>query len=350
MATILEYLNMTVPDVVKKKSQAFFNEDQFFDKMRTSGKVKRMGGTEVRINRIKSGHSDHVEVNSLNIEVPLVKKPTISTMTGNWTRWIKPIIVPHIDINRMQSKDAKKTYIDDLTSAALTSFQNSAYRRLYAGTASGMLGLSTLNGGNTSGTSSGFANGALQFSVPASQTSTYLNETRTVDSTNFEDNWFNQYVAHNGIGTDFLQTAAEIKITADGYADTGGGILCGVCSITEHVSIDDEVRAYGGGTAIHYTPDDLTAGKAHRVIVKAGGIEYYSNRFMTASAVGKIEPVYLLNPDYCEWWVNADEDFRVSKFTDHMEHGNQDADVAFIYVEAQFAITNLLTQGCTDNP
>ena len=348
--SMLEYLNLTVPDVVKKKVVSFENNDPLFAKLRSSGKVKRQGGSQVRINRVKSGHSDHVEINAVNIEIPLVKKPTVNAMTGDWARYAKPIIIPHLDINRMQSKEQKKDYVDTMTSAALGSFENSAMRRIYTGALNGMPGLGTLNGGNTSGTSSGFANGALQFLVPGSQSGTYLNETRVVDTTNFEDNWFNQYVAHNGIGTDFLQTAAEIKITADGYSDkAGSGISMGVCSITEHVAIDDEVRAYGGGTAIHYTPADLDKGLAHRVLVKAGGIEYYSNRFITASAIGKTEPVYLLNPDFIAWWVNADADFMVTKFTDHLEHGNQDADVAFIITECQFAVENLLVQGCTDN-
>lgn len=349
MATVLEYLNLTVPDVMKKKANSFYNKDPFLAMLRSKGKVKRSGGTEVRINRIKSGHSDHVEINELNMEIPLNRKPTISSMTGNWARYAKPMIFPHLDLSRMQSKEQKKDYIDTITTATMQGFENAAMRRLYTGSLNGMPGLSTLNGGNSSGTSSGFVYGALQFAVPASQTNSYLNETRVVDTTNFENNWYNQYVAHNGIGTDFLQTVAEIKITADGFADEGGGIACGVCSITEHVAIDDEVRAYGGGTAIHYTPDDLEKGKAHRVIVKAGGVEYYSNRFITAAAIGKTEPVYLLNPDYCEWWVNEDLDFKTGKITDHTEHGNQDADVGFIFVEVQFAVNNLLVQGCTDN-
>lgn len=346
--SLLEYANLTVPDVMKKKAKAFFSKDRFLEKVRKSGGVKRQGGTRVNIHRVKSGHSDHVELSSANYEIPLVKRPTISLMYGDWARYGKPMILPHIDLNRMQSKEEKKEYIDTIVDAALTGFENAALRRLYTGAASGMLGLSTLNGStSTTGTSVGFENGALKFALPASQTGTYLSETRTVDSTDFEDNWYNQYKAHNGIGTDFLATAAEIKLTADSFADMGDGISVGMCSIADLVEIDDEVRAYGGGTAIHYTPDDLEKGKAHRVLTKAGGVEYSASRFLTASAVGVTQPVFLLNPDYAQWWVNADCDFKVTKFTDHLLHGNQDADVAFILTEVQFAITNLLVHGCT---
>ncbi len=346
--SLLEYANLTVPDVMKKKVNSFFNKDLFLEKVRSAGGVKRQGGTNVRINRIKSGHSDHVEINAGNMEVPLSKKPTISVMTGDWARYIKPIIIPHIDVNRMQSKEEKKDYVDKMVTAALTGFENAALRRLYNGTASGMLGFATLNGTKTDGTSSGFVNGALQFLIPASQSGTYLNESRVVDATNFENLWYNQYKEHTGIDTDFLDVAAELKLTADSFADMGGGIACGVCSITDLVSIDSAVRESGQG--ISYTPDDLDKGKAHRVFTKVGGVEYYANRQMTAAAVGKVEPVYLLNPDFAEWWVNADCDFKVTKFTDHLEHGNQDADVAYIITEVQFAFTDLLVQACTDNP
>ena len=57
--------------------------------------------------------------------------------------------------------------------------------------------------------------------------------------------------------------------------------------------------------------------------------------------------VYLLNPNGIQYYVNANNDFRVSKFTDHLQHGNMDADVAYVFLEVQLAVQNLLIQACT---
>ena len=160
-----------------------------------------------------------------------------------------------------------------------------------------------------------------------------------------------RYVAHSGIGTDFLQTVEEIKITADSYAEDEEGISLGVLSIANHVALGEEVRSYPGGTnaaAITYTIDDLNKGRAHPTIHVAGGIQYYSNRWMGSHT--KTGACYLLNPNGCEWWVNAGNDFRTTKFTDHLETSNQDADVGYIILEVQLAVPNLLVNGCTNAP
>ena len=177
-----------------------------------------------------------------------------------------------------------------------------------------------------------------------------MNETRVEDTTNFEDNWFNQYVAHTGFGTDFLQTVEEVKITADSYAEDDEGISLGILNISDHVALGDEVRSYPGGAnaaAITYTVDDLNKGRAHPTIHVAGGVQYHSNRWMNDTNIGSTDACYLLNPNGCEWWVNANNDFRVTKFSDHLETSNQDADVGYIILEVQLAVPNLLVNGCT---
>ncbi len=83
----------------------------------------------------------------------------------------------------------------------------------------------------------GFANGALCWRTPANQASdalTYLNETRVNDTTNFVDNWYNQF-ATGTVGTTFLPAAEELKITADTYADDEEGISLGILGIADHV-------------------------------------------------------------------------------------------------------------------
>ena len=82
------------------------------------------------------------------------------------------------------------------------------------------------------------------------------------------------------------------------------------------------------------------------------GVQYYSNRWMTNTRMqrglgggGRTQHCYLLNPSGIEYWVNANNDFRVTKFSDHLEVSNTDADVGYIILEVQFAVSNLLTQG-----
>ena len=350
---LLEYATRTVPDVVKKAKIAFYNRDPFLKFLQTRGQVKRSGGTHVRIVRIKSGHSDIAQIDSTNLSVPLNKKETLSAMTGDWAKFIKPIILPHFDRDRMSSRDEVKRWIQDMTQAALQSMKNDLLRQLYIGNVSVLSGLGTLNGNISGLTSSGFENGALRFQTPTDQATAavaYLNETRVEDTTDFTDNWYNQFVAHNGIGTDFLKTVEEIKITADTYAEDEEGISLGVLSIQDHVSLGEELRTYpgsGGVSSIHYSVDDIEKGRGHPTVHVAGGIQYYSNRWMSAAAIGSTEPCYLLNPSGAEYWVNASNDFRTTRFTDHLETSNQDADVGYIILEVQIALNNLLVNGCT---
>tara|TARA_R110000824_G_scaffold199734_6_gene383712 strand:+ start:3055 stop:4119 length:1065 start_codon:yes stop_codon:yes gene_type:complete len=351
---LLEYATRTVPDVVKKAKASFYNRDPFLARLQSRQRVKRSGGTNVRVVRIKSGHSDVVEINATNLSVPLAKKETLSSMSGDWAKFIKPIILPHIDRDRMSSQADVKMWLQDMTTAAMLGLKNQACRQIYLGTESALAGLGTLNGTVTGLSSSGFENGALRFQTPVLQAAagvTYLNETRVNDTTSFENNWFNQYADHGGLGTSFLKSAEEVKITADSYAEDEEGISLGVLAIADHVALGEEVRSYPGGSnasAITYTIDDLNKGRAHPTIHVAGGIQYYSNRWMSAHT--EIEPCYLLNPNGCEWWVNAGNDFRTTKFTDHLETSNQDADVGYIILEVQLAVPNLLVNGCMSNP
>jgi len=249
----------------------------------------------------------------------------------------------------------------------MLSLKNDVCRRFYIGdtpSAAKLGGLGTLNGGRTAapngnGTSSGLTNGALEFDIPATQGATgnqYLNEARTHDATNDENNWYNQFAQHGGIGTSFLSTCEQIKLTADSYSEDSEGISIAIVSINDQVAIADEVRSYPGGNAtpIMYTTADWDGGNIHKPIVAAAGMRFFSNRWMTAAALGNYaggaainEAAYLLNPNYVECWVNAGENFRVGKFFDGMEHGNQDALIGYIFLELQFVLTSLVTQGCT---
>lgn len=350
---LLEFTNFTVPDVVKKSIPSFYAKDPVLDAMRAKNKVIRSGGTNVRVPRIKSGHSEISEISASNIEIPLAKKETFDYIYGDWARYVKPIILPHLDRDRMQSNQDKKRWVQDTTQAVLQSFRNNVSRQLYCGDVAALSGLGSLNGFKTSLATSGFESGALQFEVPGSQSGSYMNLARTQDTTNDEDNWYNQFKVHGGIaGGSYFTAVEEIKITADSYSEDDEGISIGVCPILTHVLIGDALRTYGGSGSIAgvvYRPDDLEAGKAHKTVHVAGGIKYFSNRFMTDNRISGTtgQFVYLLNPNGMQLWVNANNEFRVSKFSDHLQHGNMDADVGYVFLEIQFAVPSLVTQGCT---
>ena len=76
------------------------------------------------------------------------------------------------------------------------------------------------------------------------------------------------------------------------------------------------------------------------------GVQIYGNRWMTDLGIDggatTTEHVYALNSKYVEWWVNAGNDFKVTKFFDGLETSNQDADIGYIILECQFALPSLL--------
>lgn len=356
---LLEYATLTVPDVVKKSVVSFYNRDPLLKALQSRMQVKRSGGSNVRVVRVKSGHSDVVEINETNLTVPLAKRETLSAMTGDWAKYIKPVILPHIDRDRMSSKEEVKRFVQDESNAAMQALRNDVTRQIYLGNVANLLGLATLNGAKTSGSASGFANGALQWQLPVDQALeglSYLNETRVNDTTNFVDNWFNQFVI-GSTGTTFLTAAEELKITADTFADDEEGISLGILGIADHVALGDEVRTSGAasGPQLMYTVNDITSGKANPTVHIVNGVQYHANRWMTLNSIQNMKaptktsvtkPVYLLNPNTIEYWVNANNDFRVTKFTDHLETSNVDADVGYIIMEIQLAMTNPMANGC----
>lgn len=351
---LLEYLNLTIPDLVKNYVPSFENRDPLLKQMRATGQVRRAGGSQVRIRRVKGRHSDAVRIDGSNITVPLNKVDTFSYMTADWGKIIIPIILPHTDRDRLNSKDEIKRWSSETVKAALGAHYIYLSRRLYTGAVnnSAYRVFGSLNGQSSNGVISGFTRGALEFLTPAAQAAAahqYLNEARTQDTTWYTDNWFNQYGQHGGIGTDLLETVETIKLTADTYAMDGQGISIGALSIADHVLLGKEVRTYpgaGGVSAISYTLDDVEKGRTHPTIHIAGGVHYYSNRWINDTDMGMTQPVLLLNPAGCEYWVNAGNDHRMTKFTDHLETSNQDADVAYCVIECQFAVPNLLINGC----
>jgi len=350
---LLEYANRTVQQLVTKSVvNSFYAADPLMKKLLDANRVKRSGGSSIKMVRIKSGHSDLTEINSSNINVPLVKKETFGSLTGDWAKFLKPLIIPHVDRDRASDPAEAKRLVQDTVTAAMTDTKNKVLRQIYIGNESTLKGLSSLAPDFATGTSTGLENGALQFDSPKGQEASepaYLGQARLYDETNFVDHWHNQYVAHTGIGTDYIETMEEIKLLADSFADDAKGITLAICSNSDLVAIGKEARSYPGANAgaIMYTPADVASGAIHTPLHHLAGVSHYPNRWMTAANIGRTGAVYLLNPESIEWWVNANNSFRVTKFYDGLNTSNVDGSIAFLVLEAQLVITNLLTQGAT---
>lgn len=350
---ILEYANHTVPDLVKGYVPSFESRDPCLNAMKTQGKVNRNGGTKVQIRRLKGRHSDATLIDATNLSVSLNHVPSWGSLDGDWPRMIIPVILPHYDRNRMSSASDLKTWIDGNTRAALHYHYIAMQRRWYNGQGTGAyLALGSLNGGNSAGITSGFVNGAIYFDTPANQQTAgaqYLNQVRLNDTVNFTDNWHNQYATHTGIGTDFLDAAEEAKAFADSYQSDefqDGGIELGILSIANKVKLGKEVRTNGGANAggIVYRPEDLKNGNAHPSCIIAANIKWHDNRFFSDTAIGKTEPAYLLNPAGLQYWVNKNEDHKMTPFNDFLQTAGIDADIGFCIVECQLAVEGLVKQ------
>ena len=352
---ILEYANRTVPQLMKKSVHGFFASDPLLMVLLEKNQVKRTGGASIKLVRIKSGHSDLTEITGSNISVPLVKKETFGSLTGDFSRFVKPMIIPHVDRDRAADPAEAKRLVQDTVAAVMTDAKNRVMRQVYIGNEAGLKGLGSLNAnGFTTGTSTGLERGALYFGTPAAQASAgsaYLGQARLDDITSGsdEDNWYNQY-ADATIGTDFIEKAEEVKLLADSYSDDPQGITLGVCSNSDLVAIGAEARSYPSGSstsaAIVYTTDDIDKGRVHQTLKVINGVTYYGNRWMNATNMGAGGKVYLLNPSGIEWWVNANNNFRVTKFYYGLQTSNVDADIAYCILEVQFVVNNLMIQGC----
>jgi len=354
---LLEYATFTVPKVVKKSIKSFYNKDPLMADLENKYRVKQQGGTNVRFKRVISGHSDVVEITSSNLTIPWEKKQTFTSGTGDWGKFMKPIILPHPDRDRMQSKEDRAEWVKDTTWAARASLRNMILMRIYLGATTGpgteVLRIGTLNGYSTNGTASGFENGALRFQSPTAQAAAsvqYLNMTRVQDTTDFVNNWYNQYAQHTGIGTDALKAIEQVKAYANTFDDEGDGIALGIMSVPDFINLGEEARTdpgSGGVSAVQYTVADIEKGNLHKQVMIAGGVRYYANRWMTATlgpASSATEPIYLLCPEGIAWWVNRNKNFLVHPFFDGLKSGH-DADIGYIELEVQFGVENLLANG-----
>lgn len=350
--SILEYANRTGPDFVKKAVMVGYNSDPMLKMLQSRGLVKRVGGTKVRIPRVMGKHSETTEITGTNYTVSLAKGPVEDYLEGDWGKFIKPIILLHLDRDRFTDKESLRQWVQNTSKAAVNSLKNDVLAQWYVGDRTSLKKIGSLNGNRTGLTATGFENGALQFLTPTAQAAaagTYLGLARREDATDDLDNWFNQFKAFTAIGTDALPAMQEVKIMADSYAEEGAMEL-GICGQAAHVALDAEIKSSpsaGGQASVTYTLDDIEKGKVGKPIHIWNGIQFHSNRWMTAARMApQLEPIYLLNiTDALEYWVNANNDFKVGRFVDMLEVNATDADVAMCTLEIQIGLRNLLTCG-----
>lgn len=347
---LLEYINRTVPDVIKKYEPMFYSDDPLFSDLSRKNKVVRSGGTEVRFTRTISGHSDIYAIDGTNHTVPAVKKQTFGQMTGNWGWYSKPVTLSHYDRDRLQSPDEKKRFVAETVQATIMDFRNKVQKQIYLGTEASLKNIGTLNGAVTGLTASGFTAGALQFLAKASQSGTYLNVTRTVDTTNDTDHWYNQF-ADAAAGADAISVLSKLKRLADSFADEGEADMI-LCGFDTYEKLEEEILnggGAGGSGQAFYTPSDAAKG-VHPPITVVRGMRIYTNRWLDslAAAASVVDPFYGLNSSKIEWWVNAGKDFKFSGMRDLGPIG-QKVDYGTVDLEAQFVVRNLLTQFCAEN-
>ena len=353
--SFLEYATLTVTTLRTKYLQSFLDVDEAWKAIRAAGKKQPAYGPKFRFRRVKGTHSEASEITDTNLTVNLNRSNVFDYVEGDWPKIIQPIILPHPDRDRFENAAEAKQWVAQNTRAALAGMSINIRRRFYnGGGKTTFKGFCTLLGSDTGGTRTGFQYGALMFATPAAQQAsaqTWLGLSRRIDTTNFVDNWYNQYKQHTGIGVDFIDSVREVKAFADSFTgdgdETGGEMNMGIMGISDHIKLSKEIRTTpGGGASLVYTVEDIKAGRVMPNVEIAAGVRFYSNRWMDPTVIGVTEPCYLITPESFEWWVWAKNDFRVTPFKDGLEVGNVDADFAFIITSFQMAPVEPLRNGC----
>ena len=356
MASFLQYLTLTLPKLTQKIVPTHLDSDPAWKAIRASRKVNLTGGSKIRIRIVKDFATEATEINDSNITVPLDYNANIfDYVEGDWPKFIIPCVFPHQDMERLTDAGEVKRYVAATQNANLSRAFRQMRHRFYHGTALGAKksayhGLMTLfDGTSIVGSRTGFENGLLAFQTPTDQQTgarTWLTRSRRVDSTNGFDNWYSQFKQHSGIGTDFFDTALEVKTLADSFKGDGadgsdvedGEIDMGIVSITDHIKLGRELRnTPSGGSAVLYTVADVTSGRALPRVVVQDGIKYFAPRLFDPTILGKTEPAYLLPSKLLEFWVNKGQDFKMTKPYDGLAVSNIDADVSFCIAQLQLA-------------
>lgn len=355
---ILDFLNYANPTIIKKSVAGFYFKDPLLNEIMAKNKVIMSGGPYARFVRLKNRPSDPVEITATNMGTPLINVSISGECRADWAWYNMPLVFAHAERDRYTSKEEVARWVKDKTDACMIGFRTLVSTQLYVGTVYGKTGarildsIGTLNGNVTDLQPTGITHGALRFQTPTAQAAAsipYLNVTRVEDTTQDENNWYNHFAQHGGIGVDFCDIVEQVKMEADTYAEGQGEISMGVMWTRNHSYMSRALRQYPGGggvTAITYTVDDVAKGRMIPGVFMWGGIKWYSNRKMTDTALSQTQPAYLLNPDTIEFWVNAKKHFAVGKTIDLSTTTLQEADAAVVRLECQFAMTNPVSNAC----
>ena len=363
---ILAYHARTTPLVIKQAFKSAVMANPIYEKMYNAGKMKALTGTNVQVPFINARHSNASEISAgTNWQANGRWAPITSTMSFDWGQYAQPLVLPQENEWRVQDASDWKAIVGDVTSTTVALMMRDIFNHILLGeVAAGSSRINqfsrigTLNGNMSGLSSAGLTSGALQFAAPAAQTGTYMNRTRTVDTLDAINNWYNQYAEHSGIGADFFKKVEQIRLLSQFFSEPGGagkakntGITTGMVPLSMLTSISEALRTLPGtGTPqLMVTLSELEAGKGVPGVYAAGGVTFVGDFLWDlwgahAGLDPADEPVILLDPSAMGFYIQKGHDFSVGPLTDMSRFG-QFVYMAYAFLALQFVVHNPMAMG-----
>lgn len=366
---ILGYFARATPLVVKEAFKSYVTHNPVMKKIYDAGRMKALVGTNVQIPFINARHSNATEISaSTNWQANSKWAPIHSTMTFDWGQYAVPMVIPQENEWRVQDAADFRAIVNDISAAVVALMMRDIFNHILLGeVAAGNSNINqfprigTLNGYKTGLASSGLQAGALQFVAPASQTGTYMNRTRSYDTTDLVNNWYNQYATHSGIGADFFEKVEQIRLLTQQFSKPGGagkaantGINTGMVPLSMLSKISAALRTLPGtGTPqLMVTLAELEAGKGVPGVYVAGGVNFVGDYLWdlwgshaNANLDPANEPCFLLDPSSMGFYVQKGHDFNIGPLTDMRRFG-QFVYMAWAMIALQFTVHNPMANGC----
>lgn len=351
MAGVFTFPNTTTQELIGYWIDSNYSKSPLLAEMKKYGQVKKEGGGQIKFPRITGRFVGTPVVSGATISsMPLSVTPSITTFgLLDWGRWDVPIAISNHDLDRMQGADRGKL-LKTAVSCGMRFLHQLLEQRWYTGDlvaeyTNAFLQFGSMNGNVTDGTITGTERGALQFLAPASQTTSYLGMSRTIDGTYGTNNWYNQFIEHNGIEVDFLQAMLTPLQYAESFAQDGYNPL-GICSFETWAKIDRAVRLYGSGAVPYvFATDGEAAGKAGLLKPVAGvrNVRFHASRFFQDAALGETEGGFIVDPSTWQYLVNRGRDFQMTAWVNFLLTTGIPAHVAFCQVSLNYFCNYLMS-------
>ena len=351
VVSVIQTYNLILPVIQKQTLYNSVKTLPMFEEMKKANLIRMDGGDRARFPVIVDTPSDPTELSLSSTSVNISGRDIHTTVDVDWGTRAYPIIMRNEVLRRLQTKEQVSNYIKDYQTAMETGRRKGYYRQLLVGNMAGYTRYGTINGSVTGLSALGVENGALQFTTKALQFSggtTYLNRARNYDSTleSFaEDNHYNHYETHAGIGTNFIATCEKLKSEADqfgdGESDSVQNLLISQANLT---GVMNEFRnTVGGNSSISYTTADVTSGKAFLPVHVIAGMKLQPTPVISLmeTATGLTEIGVGLNPMSFMQLINKGQDAQAHPVKDWMPDKGEDISVGFIIDSNQLACRSL---------